>query len=146
MGKNKKITYKNFWKKFEYDFNIYKESELLNFYLKQNFPKDKIIYNEEPEYLLVENVNLNILKEFNKYTYGKTINYNKCKTVELEPVNIKHPPLLEDYYKSKNIIFKKKKDVDEIPKNIKLYCYLEKKNIINVRLDNLDEDNFNVLK
>lgn len=146
MVKNKKISYKTFWNKFEYDFNIYKESELLDFYLKNNFDKEKIIYNEEPDYLVVENININVLKEFNKYSYHKTINEKKPKTFVLEPVNIKNPPLLEDYYKIKNINFKKKKDIDEIPKNIKLYSSLEKKNILNVRLDNLNEDNFNVLK
>lgn len=146
MVKDKKNTYKNFWNKFEYDFTIYTESELLNLYLKNNFEKEKIVYNEEPEYLVVENINLHIIKEFNTYNYFKTINYDKRRTWELEPVHIKKPSLLEDYYKSKNISFKKKKDKEEIPKNLKLYSYLEKKNILNVRLDNLHEDNFNILK
>lgn len=146
MNKLEKNNFKNIFNDLIYDFNIFLESELLDIYLKKN-PKQKknILFNDKPEYIKVQGMKINVQKDLTKYSFSKNLTEKK-NDFEIEPIWIKSPPLLEEYYKLKKIKFSKL-DSDEIERNNKLNIYekIENLNIITIRFNLFNQDNFNFI-
>lgn len=94
-------NYDLFLNKIIIDDHIYFESELIKLLVPKYIKFDQIIFYERPRFMEVKNISLQIDRKI--FNENKIYKKNYPNTILIEPIFVKHPNILETYYKKKNI-------------------------------------------
>lgn len=127
---------KNFFKKnLVTDFSLYFEYDLFKM-IRKKFPRFKIIINPEPTYLRLENINIKQINSsvLNKFDINLT-KQHEDNVFSLEPCFISNIPIMEIYYKLKNIKYEKVTETVVIDKDQKRLNHLLNVNLYKIELN-----------